>query len=186
VALKVKEPPMTTASTTASTTDTSATDTASERPMEDVPSTAFIGRIYRISSPCSEKIYVGSTRKTLSSRLIAHQQGMRKWERGVSDYVTSYALIVPGVTIDLIEEDEYHDTQQMREREAYWISRLPHTVNHNVPGRSQADSHRVSGGKQVPCNTCGKIVRRREHWKHQQSRACMMFAFNRAGNLSSS
>jgi hypothetical protein len=175
---------MSTASTTASTADTSATTTP-ERPMEDVASTTFIGRIYRILSPFSEKIYVGSTRKTLSARLISHQQGMRKWERGVGDYVTSYELIGPGVTIDLVEEDEYHDIQQMRDREAYWISRLPHTVNHNVPGRSQRDSHRVSGGTQVPCNTCGKIVRRSKQWKHQQSRACMMIAFNRAGTLSS-
>ena len=176
---------MSTASTTASTADTSATDTTPERPMEDVASTTFIGRIYRIISPFSEKVYVGSTRKTLSSRLISHQQGMRKWERGVGDYVTSYELIGPGVTIDLVEEDEYHDVQQMREREAYWIARLPNTVNQNVPGRSQAESHRVSGTKRVPCNTCGKVVRRSEHWKHQQSRACMLLAFNRASTLPS-
>ena len=171
-------------STSASDASTSA-DTVSEKPRDDVASTtAFIGRIYRISSPCSEKVYVGSTRKTLSARLISHQQGMRKWNRGVGDYVTSYDLIGPGATIDLIEEDEYHDIQQMRDREAYWIARLP-TVNHNVPGRSQAESHRVSCAKRVPCNTCGKVVRRSEHWKHHQSRACMLLAFKRASTLPS-
>jgi hypothetical protein len=109
---------------------------------------------------------------------------MRKWNRGVGDYVTSYDLIGPGATIDLIEEDEYHDIQQMRDREAYWIARLP-TVNLNVPGRSQAESHRVSCAKRVPCNTCGKVVRRSEHWKHHQSRACMLLAFKRASTMPS-
>ena len=141
---------------------------------------------YRISAPGCDQVYVGSTRKTLSARLMAHQQGMRVWERGMSAYVTSYLLVGrPGVTIDLIEEEEYQDIQHMRDREAYWIERIP-TVNRNVPGRSQAESARVSKAMRVPCSTCGKIVRRSDHWKHQLSRKCMVAAFNRPRSFSNS
>ena len=147
---------------------------------EDVASSeAFLGRIYRISAPGIEQVYVGSTRKTLSARMGKHKRDMRRWQRGTFAYMTSFVLVgLPGASIDLVEEDEYQDIQHMRDREAYWISRLP-TVNKYTPGRSRAESTRISNAMRVPCSTCGKIVRRSNTWKHQQSRACMLAAFNR-------
>ena len=131
-------------------------------------------------------MYVVSTRKTLSARLGAHQLDLRKWERGAFRYVTSFALVGrPDVDIDLIEEEEYQDLQHMRDREAYWICRLP-SVNTRTPSRSDAESHRVSSTMRVPYGTCGKIVRRSDHWKHQRSRACMLAAFNSRGSASGS
>ena len=125
---------------TASTDVLAAESVADSAVMEDVASSeAFIGRIYRISAPGSDQVYVGSTRKTISARLNAHQRSMRKWERGMYHYVTSFALVgMPGVGIDLIEEEEFQDMQHMRDREAYWIARLP-TVNKYTPGRSRAE-----------------------------------------------
>jgi hypothetical protein len=151
--------------------------------MEDEASSeAFTGRIYRISAPGFDQVYVGSTRKALSTRMAQHQSDMRKWQRGAYHYVTSFALLgQPDVSIDLIEEDEYQDMQHMREREAYWITRLP-SVNRCMPGRSRNESNRISHAARVPCSTCGKLVRRDSHKKHQQSRACMQVAFNRREN----
>ena len=151
--------------------------------MEDEASSeAFTGRIYRISAPGFDLVYVGSTRKALCTRMAQHQSDMRKWQRGVSNYMTSFALLgQPDASIDLIEEDEYQDVQHMRDREAYWIARLP-TVNKCTPGRSRAESSRISHAVRVPCSTCGKLVRRDTQKKHQQSRACMLVAFNRRGN----
>ncbi len=151
--------------------------------MEDEASSeAFLGRIYRISAPGVDQVYVGSTRQTLSTRMTQHHYNIRKWRRGVSHYVTSFALVgLPGASIDLIEEDEYQDMQHMRDREAYWIARLP-TVNKCTPGRSQAESCRISHAARVPCDTCGKILRRGGIQKHRQSRACQQVAFNRREN----
>ena len=165
----------------ASTASTELPESVPEvAPMEDVASSeSFIGRIYRISAPGIEQVYVGSTRKTISARLSAHQRDLRKWARGVYPYVTSFALVgLPGASVDLIEEDEYKDIQHMRDREAYWIARLP-SVNRCVPGRSQAESSRISGAARAPCGICGKIVRRSAHTNHRRTRACMLAAFNR-------
>jgi hypothetical protein len=150
---------------------------------DDVASSeAFIGRIYRLSVPGCDQVYIGSTRQTLSTRMSKHRYNMRAWQRGAYHYVTSFALVVlPGVSIDTVEEEEYQDLQHMRDREAYWIARLP-TVNKYTPGRSPAESHRISHAARVPCGTCGKIVRRNGHTKHRQSRGCMQVAFNRRGN----
>jgi hypothetical protein len=147
---------------------------------------AFLGRIYRISAPGCDQVYVGSTRNTLSARLSAHRHDMRRWQRGAYPYVASFALVGhPDVGIDLIEEAEYADLQHMRDREAYWIARLP-SVNKCTPGRSNAESHRISLAARVPCGTCGKVVRRSEHSKHQRTRACMLVAFKRGATASGS
>jgi hypothetical protein len=167
----------------ASTASTDVPESAdSEAAMEEdvASSEAFLGRIYRISAPSfGDRVYVGSTRKTLSARLGQHKRDMRQWQRGNLHYKTSFVLVGhPDVTIDLIEEDEYADLQHMRDREAYWIARLP-SVNRHTPGRSSAESHRISGAARVPCGICGKLVRRSEHTKHHRTRACMLVAFNR-------
>ena len=168
-----------------STADT-PTDTTTHAPMEDVEdvedveSTAFLGRIYRVSAPSfGSQIYVGSTRNTLSFRLMSHKCQLRKWERGKGRYVTSFALVgLADCTIDLIEEAEYQDLQHLRDREAYWIERLP-CVNRNVPGRSPAESTRISHATRVPCKVCGKVVRRDAIKEHRFSRSCMLSAFVR-------
>ena len=166
----------------AATASTDLAESVAAAVMEDVASSeAFIGRIYRASAPGIDQVYVGSTRKTISARLNAHQRSMRKWERGMYHYVTSFALVgMPGVGIDPIEEEEFQDMQHMRDREAYWIARLP-TVNKYTPGRSRVESTRISGTAHVPCGTCGKIVRRDNTRKHQRTRACMIAAFSRRG-----
>ena len=90
----------------AATASTDLAESVAAAVMEDVASSeAFIGPIYRISAPGIDQVYVGSTRKTISARLNAHQRSMRKWERGMYHYVTSFALVgLPGATIDLIEK----------------------------------------------------------------------------------
>jgi hypothetical protein len=172
---------------TASTDVPESADSEVAAAMEDVASSeAFIGRIYRISAPGCDQVYIGSTRQTLSTRLTKHRDAMRRWQRGAYRYVTSFALVGhPDVSIDIVEEEEFQDIQHMRDREAYWIARLP-TVNKHTPGRSQAESHRISHAAHVPCGTCGKLVRRNAHTKHQRTRACMLAAFNRRENAPSS
>ena len=168
LALKGKEQPM---QGLASSTTALMADPMEEEEGE-VESTAFLGRIYRISSPSFDKVYVGSTRKALSVRLNAHKRDMRKWERGKHHYTTSYELVgLADVTIDLIEEDEYQDMQQMRDRERYWIERLL-TVNQCMPGRSHAEAKRICNARRIPCPVCGNSVLRHAIKKHQRTRFC--------------
>jgi hypothetical protein len=165
----------------ASTASTDVPESDSEVAMDDdvASSDAFIGRIYRISAPGCDQVYVGSTRQTLSTRMGKHKYHMRRWQRGTFNYMTSFALVgLLGASIDLIEEDEYQDIQHMRDREAYWIARLP-SVNRHTPGRSDAESRRISNAVRAPCGICGKLVRRSNHTNHRRTRACMLAAFNR-------
>jgi hypothetical protein len=156
-------------------------------PDEDTAtSETFLGRIYRISAPAFELAYVGSTRTTLAARLGRHRRDHRAYQRGNYHYVSSFAVLDhPGATIDLLEEAEYHDIQQFREREAYWIQRLP-SCNRSVPGRSTSASNKISKAVFVPCTTCGRFVRRGVLADHRLTRACMLAAFKRSSRASSS
>ena len=147
--------------------------------LDDDPATSetFLGRIYRISAPTSERVYVGSTRTTLAARLGGHRSAYRGYQRGRQKYVSSFEVLDhPGAVIDLLEEAEYHDIQQFREREAYWIYRLP-SCNRIMPGRSTSESVKVSKAVFVSCSTCGRFVRRGMISDHKRTRRCMMAAF---------
>ena len=145
----------------------------------------FLGRLYRISAPGCELVYVGSTKTTLAARLGNHRRDHRKFLRGGFHCVSSFHVLEhPGATIDLLEESEFYDMQQFREREAYWIQRLP-SCNRATPGRSARLSTKISKAQVVPCKTCGRFVRRGVIGYHRQTRACMMAAF-RLSKMSSS
>ena len=75
----------------------------------------FLGRIYRISAPTCDKVYVGSTRTTLATRLGRHGRDLRGYKRGMHNYISSFEVLEHSdVSIDLLEEAEYHDMQQFR------------------------------------------------------------------------
>ena len=137
----------------------------------------FLGRLYRISAPGCELVYVGSTKTTLATRLGRHRRDHRAYLKEDYHYVSSFDVLEhPGAIIDLLEESEFHDMQQFREREAYWIQRLP-SCNRATPGRSVRMSTKISKAVVIPCKTCGRPVRRGLIGYHRQTRACMMAAF---------
>ena len=138
----------------------------------------FTGRVYQISNPTSSKVYVGSTRLTLARRLGLHYRDMRSHARGSHGFVSSFELLGPGATIELLEEDEF-DLPLLREREAYWKKTL-NTVNRCMPGRGAKESTRVSRAVEVHCQICNKKVKRGHLADHRLTRYCMIAAFNQS------
>jgi hypothetical protein len=150
-------------------------------PMLPNTTDAIRGRIYKITAPGCTKVYIGSTCLTLAQRLSQHRLDLRKWQRSRGNFVTSYDVLDHlGAEIHLLEEGEF-TKQHMREREAHWIRSLP-SVNRRVPGRSPAESRRISHATKVACPTCGKHVRRDYLKKHASTRKCSL-ASNAAPQL---
>jgi hypothetical protein len=131
----------------------------------------FTGRVYQISAPGCEQVYVGSTRLTLARRLSIHYRDMRSYARGSHGFVSSFDVLRPGAKIELLEEDEF-DLPQLREREAYWITTLD-TVNRSMPGRSAKESTKVSRAVEVHCQICNKKVKRGYLPHHRLTWFCM-------------
>lgn len=76
-------------------------------------------RIYKITTPNSNKIYIGSTTLGLTKRMNRHRFNKK---------CSSYELIQLGnTTIELIEEFEAENKEKIREKEQYYL-----TLNNDI------------------------------------------------------
>jgi len=87
------------------------------------------GFIYKISSPHTDKIYIGSTILTLEERLKNHN---KKSNQTNSRLILSYGDAV----IECLEEVEYEDVDILRQKEGEYIRQyLDKCVNKIIIGR---------------------------------------------------
>src|SRR5690606_33713537 len=78
-----------------------------------------LGKIYKIISNSTDKIYIGSTvEKYLTTRLAGHIRDYNKCH-----FVTSFELLkYNDYQIVLIEKYPCNDKDELRAREQYWIN----------------------------------------------------------------
>lgn len=90
------------------------------------------GFVYKITSPSTDKIYIGSTTKTLGRRFSAH-----KYRQNCSSkIITSLGDAV----IECIEEVEFEDIKELRCRERYHIQlNQDRCVNKLIPTRTRKE-----------------------------------------------
>jgi len=87
----------------------------------------MIGRIYKITSNKTNKVYYGSTIQTLSQRFNDHKKTSNK-KRCSSRELTCYDDAI----IELLEEIEFDDKKQLKQVERYYIENNE-CVNIQVP-----------------------------------------------------
>lgn len=90
----------------------------------------MIGRIYKITSKQTDKIYYGSTVQTLLKRFGDHKKPSGK-KRCSSREITCYDDAI----IELLEEIEFDDKKQLKQVERKYIENNE-CININVPGRT--------------------------------------------------
>ena len=80
------------------------------------------GKIYKITSPNTDKIYIGSTISPLRNRFYIHVRDYNKWfANNSSTYCSSYKIIKEGdAKIELIEEFPCDSRLDLQAREEYW------------------------------------------------------------------
>ena len=80
------------------------------------------GKIYKIVSPHTDKIYIGSTTQPrLCQRLALHKGEFKNWQLGKVNRVTSFDLIELGdVEIILLESYPCNSKDELESRERYW------------------------------------------------------------------
>jgi methionine synthase I (cobalamin-dependent) len=97
-------------------------------------------KIYKIVDNTSDKIYIGSTCKTLSSRLSAHRCAYKSEK---CKYCTSFEVLKNGdFDIILIEEVNCQNIEQLRARERHHIE-TNICVNKKIPNHTKAESDKV-------------------------------------------
>ncbi len=91
-------------------------------------------KIYKIVSISTEKCYIGSTFKKLSTRLCQHE---RDYERRDKTSLSSFEIIKYGnASIILLGEYPCDTKKQLLNREGFWI-RNSNCVNKNIAGRTK-------------------------------------------------
>lgn len=76
-----------------------------------------MGYIYKISTPCSNKVYIGKTEQTIEDRFLGH---IRATNNG-SSYHIHNAMRKYGIENFKIEQIEECSVDILSERESYWI-----------------------------------------------------------------
>ena len=99
-------------------------------------------KIYKIVSPTTDKIYIGSTTQILCKRIAKHLSNYRDYIiDNTKSYTTSYEIIKLGdYSIKLIEECNFENKEQLRQREGYYIKlHRDIVVNKVIPCRTPND-----------------------------------------------
>jgi hypothetical protein len=107
------------------------------------------GKIYKLTSEHTNKIYVGSTcKKLLSTRLSEHLCDYKRWKNGKRDYLTSFDIFELGsVQIALLENCICETKNELLSRERYWIEHHHDILfNKHIPIRTEEET-RISGNE---------------------------------------
>lgn len=95
-------------------------------------------KIYKITSPSTDKVYVGSTTLTLSLRFCGHKCDYVRWKSGFHNYISSYEIVkYDDCQIELIENFPCSGKKELSVRERYYIDNTENCTNKQLPTRSQ-------------------------------------------------
>ena len=99
------------------------------------------GNIYKIVSDSTDKIYIGSTVKSLEERLEEHENDYELWfnKEFKSGYISSFEILKYGdYKIILIEEYPCSSYKELLKREGYYqLSSYSSCVNILIAGKKQ-------------------------------------------------
>jgi hypothetical protein len=132
------------------------------------------GRIYKIVSEQTDKIYIGSTVKTLSERLESHETDYEKWfcnNFKRTYYYTSFEILKYGdYKIILLEEYPCSCTNELTKREGYYqIKQFNICVNSLIAGGRPKIS-KIDDNEFYTCY-CGEQIQNiyKTRYKHTKS-----------------
>jgi hypothetical protein len=97
--------------------------------------TELNGKIYKITSPSTDKIYIGSTIKSLQQRMAKHYSD---YDSGL--YSSKYILDFKDAEIELIEEFKCFSRAELYKREGELIKQYKNIcINKRIAGRKQKE-----------------------------------------------
>lgn len=109
------------------------------------------GKIYKICSNQTEKIYIGSTCRSLNHRLSLHKSALKKWkQQGLIYKYSSFELLdkYDDCYIELIELYPAKDKKDLFNRERYYIEQnINLVINKNIPNQNSKEYYEKNKDK---------------------------------------
>lgn len=124
----------------------------------------YAGRIYKISSPSTDKVYIGSTKLSLKDRMNNHYRFKKCSSKQIIDYGNAIIELVEDVYTD---DDDLN--YALRQRERYYILNTPNTVNKNLPSQFRTEKEYRKNYNEVNKD---KIAQYREENKDKIAQYC--------------
>ena len=100
------------------------------------------GRIYKITSQFTDRIYIGSTTETLSHRLSRHKSRYKSVQAGKPDWCSTVRELIElgEVAIELLEEIDFTLKKELFVRERWYIEQNKNrVVNKMIPTRTMKE-----------------------------------------------
>jgi hypothetical protein len=102
------------------------------------------GKIYKITSNSTDKIYIGSTCLPLEQRLSIHKSSYKVFLNGKRRNVSSFEIVkYEDCNIILIEEIQYETNNQLLDRERFYIETNNNCVNLYIPNRTKKEYYQA-------------------------------------------
>jgi len=91
-------------------------------------------KIYKIVDNTSDNIYIGSTCKTLKTRLSEHKSDYKRFLKGLYNNIKSFDILKNNdYKIELLEDCEIKTKHELLARERFYVENN-NCVNKNIPG----------------------------------------------------
>lgn len=98
------------------------------------------GKIYKLCSNQTDKVYIGSTVQELEERLRKHQVHYKRFLENKTCYISSFEIVkYEDVYIELIEEYPCNSKEELEKQEGQIIKNTNNYVNNRIAGRSLAE-----------------------------------------------
>jgi hypothetical protein len=124
------------------------------------------GKIYKLVTFQSDKVYYGSTCSPLSKRLAGHRRDYKHWKAGKRRYITSFDVVqYEDTEIVLVESINCVSKEQLYAAERKYIDSNT-CVNKQLPGRSVKEY----GEKYYQCNR-EKILKYQTDYRKDNKKA---------------
>lgn len=105
------------------------------------------GKIYKLVSNNSDKVYYGSTCSPLCKRLYGHKHDFKRYQEGKKNKITSFQVIrYDDCEIILIENYPCKSKEELHARERYYIENNE-CVNKVIPTRTRKEYEEVNKEK---------------------------------------
>jgi hypothetical protein len=120
----------------------------------------IVGNIYRITSPHTLEIYIGSTLKSIEYRFKCHLSEYRRYLNNTFHHVSSFDVIGHGdAQIELIERFVCRTRVELAKRERFHIEHnIDYVTNKVLPGKTNEEDYRY-------CD-CGTFLSKETHQSH--------------------
>lgn len=135
----------------------------------------YIGHIYVIKSPQTDKVYIGSTYKNPCERFAKHKVNYGQYLKGKYPYTTAFEILQCGdAYVELLEVVE-GKRKKLKSRERFHIENS-NSVNKNIPGQTPQESckryyekNKEKINQKFICAECGGRYTQHHKKLHEQT-----------------